>query len=519
MGAAVTAEDFVSLDTSAAPGRTENGGIDMHGLLLLTDAARSELGAGARGHAWGQQEATVWVVGDSTVSAFNDSYYLPREGYGEALASYFNANVYNLARSGASSKDFTGMAQYDTLLNGSGAVPALGDAETENFLIIGFGHNDQKTEPARFTDPNGDYRTEGSFANSLYVNYIRPALDRGVIPVVCTPIARLTKANTAESYESASGHVTSDVTIGDTLYPGGDYAKAILDMVRELQAEGIEIEVIDLTAATIRENIALGENAQWLHSFTGAKRAEDGTLVPTGLDQTHTNSYGARFSAWLISELAAETAPRLNAYSLHKDKPTYDQYFAAAVNPDYVPLDYKSPTEAEMDAAMLPAYTDADGRVWHGTGFLFYYTRLPAGTRFTLTADATIGSFAGNNQVSFGLMARDDLYIDTYVAATMGDYVVAGSRNQGAIVNFGRKSGGLVGDAPKAAIDLGEGAKAALALTGSADGFTLSYGGETASAGFDYPLTAVDADWIYVGFYTVRNCSVTFSNVHLVIEE
>ena len=46
--------------------------------------------------AWGQPEAekaTFWVVGDSTVSAFNDSYYLPRVGYGEELDNYFNAKL------------------------------------------------------------------------------------------------------------------------------------------------------------------------------------------------------------------------------------------------------------------------------------------------------------------------------------------------------------------------------------------------------------------------------------------
>ena len=559
-GTAVSADWFTNLDTSVAPGRNADGTIDMHGLLLLTDAARSEYAAGARGFAWGQQEATVWVVGDSTVSAFNDKYYLPREGYGEEIASYFNAQVYNLARSGASSKDFTGMEQYQTLLNGSALIPALGDAETENFLIIGFGHNDEKTEPVRFTDPTGDYLTPGSFANSLYVNYIRPALDRGVIPVVCTPIARLTGANTLESYAGASGHVTADVTIGDTTFPGGSYAQAILDMVSALQAEGMAVEYIDLTEATILENIAMDEDARWLHSFTGAKYADDGTtLVATGLDQTHTNRYGAKLNAWLISLLAKETAPRLYEYSLNKARPDYGTCFPASVNPDYVVLDYQAPSDEQMSAAAWPAFTDADGTVWRGTvfgdvggankitadnftavpedgaitlgvanncgkiasgsdGLMFYYTRLPAGTPFTLTATATIRSFAANNQVSFGLMARDDLYIDTYVATTMGDYVAVGARNQGAIVNFGRRSGGLIGGAPANAADLAEGTEVALKLVGTGDGFTLSYGGETVSAGFDYPLTAVDADSVYVGFYAVRNVSVTFSDIRLTVE-
>ncbi|MBR1812803.1 MAG: hypothetical protein IJ773_03155 [Lachnospiraceae bacterium] len=562
-GGSMVSEDwFVSLDTSVDPERKEDGSIDMHGLLLLTDEARANTSAGARGYAWGQQEATFWVVGDSTVSPFADKYYLPREGYGEELSSYFKATVYNLARSGASSKDFLGMDQYNTLMNGSATVPALGDAETEMFLIIGFGHNDEKTEAARFTDPNGDYKTEGSFANSLYVNYIQPAIERGVTPVVCTPIARLTNDNTVESYAGASGHVTEDVTIGETTFAGGSYAQAILDMVAALQAEGVKIEVIDLTAATIAENVAMGENAQWLHAFTGAKRDKEDPekLIATGLDQTHTNSFGAKMHAYLIAELSKETAPSLAAYSFGKEKPTYEEFFAAAVNPDYVVLDYKTPTEEQMNAVPWPAFTDADGRVWHGTvfgdvggankitadnfgavidgetitvtvsnnsgkiasgsdGLMFYYTMLPAGTSFTLSAKAEILSFFANNQVSFGLMARDDLYIDTYVATTMGDYVAAGSRNQGAIVNFGRKSEALVGDAPKDAISLTEGTQVDLKIVGTSDGFTLTYGGETVSAGFDYPLTGIDSDYIYVGFYVVRNASVRFSDVHLEIAE
>lgn len=62
--------------------------------------------------------------------------------------------------------------------------------------------------------PTATTKPKGSFANSLYVNYIQPALERGVIPVVCTPIARLTNENTKASYDSASGHKTQTVTIG-----------------------------------------------------------------------------------------------------------------------------------------------------------------------------------------------------------------------------------------------------------------------------------------------------------------
>lgn len=540
---------FQSLDTSVAPTRNADGSIDMHGLLLLSAEGLAATDAGARGAVWGQAEAakaTFWVVGDSTVSPFNDSYYFPREGYGEELENYFHANVYNLAVSGASSKDFAGMANYTTLLKGSDTVPALGDAAGDKFLLIGFGHNDEKTEPARYTNPNGDYKTEGSFANSLYVNYIQPALERGVTPVVCTPIARLTEANNKASYDGASGHKTTTVTIGDAVYEGGDYAQAIRNMCSELH-----LICVDLTSATINENIAMGKKAQYTHSFTGAKADKRGKLSPTGLDLTHTNSYGAKLNAWLIAQLTADTP--LGAYSRNKAKPTYKQFYGDAANPDYVPSSYAAPTQTSK---LWPAFTDANSTVWNGSAFgnvggndkisggdftaavdgqsitlgvannrgkiastvdglMMYYVQLPAGTNFTLTAKATVNKLAKNNQVSFGLMARDEMYVDTSISDPMGDYVAVGTRNQGAINCFGRKSGALY-DGPAATVKYGTGDTVDLKLVGTADGFTLTYGNnETASAGFDYALTAVDSDYIYVGFYAARNANITFSDIQL----
>ena len=81
-----------------------------------------------------------------------------------------------------------------------------------------------------------------------------------------------------------------------------------------------------------------------------------------------------------------------------------------------------------------------------------------------------------------------------------------GTRNQGAINCFGRKSGELY-DGPAATVKYGAGDTVDLKLIGTADGFTLIYGdNETASTGFDYALTAIDSDYIYVGFYVGTQC-------------
>ena len=51
----------------------------------------------------------LWVVGDSTLSSFEDKYYLPRYGYGTKLQEYLDDEIIvkNIALSGRSSKSYT----------------------------------------------------------------------------------------------------------------------------------------------------------------------------------------------------------------------------------------------------------------------------------------------------------------------------------------------------------------------------------------------------------------------------
>ena len=49
------------------------------------------------------------------------------------------------------------------------------------------------------------------------------------------------------------------------------------------------------------------------------------------------------------------------------------------------------------------------------------------------------------------------------------------------------------------------------------DGYTCIFGDNPpVSAGFDFPLTAVDSDYVYVGLFAARNADVTFRNVNLI---
>ena len=85
----------------------------------------------------------LFVVGDSTLSAFNDNYYYPRYGYGTKLAEYLDSSkitVENLAMSGRSSKSFLKEKNYKTFVD---------NIKEGDYLIVGFGHNDEKAAPSR----------------------------------------------------------------------------------------------------------------------------------------------------------------------------------------------------------------------------------------------------------------------------------------------------------------------------------------------------------------------------------
>ena len=174
---------------------------------------------------------TLWVVGDSTLSSFDDKYYYPRYGYGTRLSCYLNdkVNVENLALSGRSSLSFTREENYQKLISGM---------KEGDFLIIGFGHNDEKTEADRYTCPVGSKDDNGSFAESLYTRYIKPAQAAGCTPILCTPIVRRTATGEWTKQEL---HITADTA----QCKGGDYAQA----VRELAAQ-LGLVCVDMTSKT-----------------------------------------------------------------------------------------------------------------------------------------------------------------------------------------------------------------------------------------------------------------------------
>ena len=198
----------------------------------------------------------------------------------------------NLALSGRSSWSYTTEANYGKLTSGI----ALGD-----YLFIGFGHNDEKREVARYTDPTlsadntstmiGTYNANRtvSFKHVLKSYYIDVAKAAGATPVLCTPITRLYEDSKQSSYDNV--HVTATASAKDdnsgvtAIWNGGDYAKAI----RELAAEE-GLLCIDLTTITKTDYKQSGYNeAVKYHAATGAKWTDESKTekTATGIDASN----------------------------------------------------------------------------------------------------------------------------------------------------------------------------------------------------------------------------------------
>lgn len=118
---------------------------------------------------------TVHYIGDSTV-ARNNIHSYPQTGMSQGLSLYLKESIrlVSYAKNGRSTKSFLDEGRFE-------AVEAA--LEPGDFLLIQFGHNDEKADEARHTDPGTSFRANLQL-------FIRAAKQKGAYPVLITPIAR-----------------------------------------------------------------------------------------------------------------------------------------------------------------------------------------------------------------------------------------------------------------------------------------------------------------------------------------
>lgn len=238
---------------------------------------------------------TLWVLGDSTACYYgtDSGYITPRNGFGMALgddaannyvAQYKifdneNLEVRNLAISGISSLNFRTNTNYNTLIN---------NWKPGDYVIIAFGHNDQKLEAERFTNASmgaEGWNMTGQFANSFYQYYILPAYKAGVTPILATSIIRR-----ASGTKAPSGAKIHDLTSSGY----GNYRQTVIDL-----ANMFGLSVLDNTYYTYMEHITLGAGND--DGTTGY--AVNHALQKSGtVDDTHVNATGSRMIAYFMAQ-------------------------------------------------------------------------------------------------------------------------------------------------------------------------------------------------------------------------
>ncbi|MBI5770063.1 MAG: rhamnogalacturonan acetylesterase [Verrucomicrobia bacterium] len=117
----------------------------------------------------------IFLAGDSTMA--NKPLDLPERGWGMALGQFFQdpAMVQNHAMNGRSTKSFIDEGRWQKIVD---------DLHAGDFVIIQFGHNDEKVEdPKRGTDP------KTTFPENLR-RFIREVRAKNASPILATPAAR-----------------------------------------------------------------------------------------------------------------------------------------------------------------------------------------------------------------------------------------------------------------------------------------------------------------------------------------
>ena len=117
----------------------------------------------------------VFYIGDSTVQLNKFDTY-PQTGMSQVLELFLAPQVRVMphGKNGRSTKSFRDEGLFEPVRE------QMGEGD---FLLIQFGHNDNKADPLRHTDPYGSYQE-----NLRY--YIREARAKGALPVLVTPISR-----------------------------------------------------------------------------------------------------------------------------------------------------------------------------------------------------------------------------------------------------------------------------------------------------------------------------------------
>lgn len=147
-------------------------------------------------------------------------------------------------------------------------------------------------------------------------------------------------------------------------------------------------------------------------------------------------------------------------------------------------------------------------------GISYYYQTLSSDTNFEIHAEAEVESFGANNQVSFGLMLRDEVGSHWDSSGHEANYVAVGGLDQ-AVKGF-YKDGSQAKLDPFMTTIPSTGDVYNLKIKKSGSTYVVSVNGIESQ-----PMTLdnIFSDEIFVGVYAARDTTVTFRNVAIEVDD
>ena len=168
---------------------------------------------------------TIYLIGDSTCHNNSKETY-PQHGWGQVFSMFINDkyNVVNLSENGRSSKSFYDEGLFKTCED---------NIKSGDFLFIQFGHNDEKEDPLRHTDPFSSYQ-------KYLLYYISVARKNNATPILLSSIYRR--------------HFDSNGIIKENCHL--DYPKAMEELAKKEN-----VVYIDMCELTKQMLVKLGDEA------------------------------------------------------------------------------------------------------------------------------------------------------------------------------------------------------------------------------------------------------------------
>ena len=249
---------------------------------------------------------TIFMIGDSTMANKDISHDRKERGWGMALQCYFDDHVRidNHAVNGRSTKSFINEGRWQKVLD---------RMKPGDYVIIQFGHNDEKPREELHTDP-------GSTFDYNLARFVRETREHGGIPILMNAVVRrnfFVQAPDNDDDEKLRTTTFQDgvkMVEGDSLIDThGLYRVAPRDVARRMN-----VLFVDANQLTHDLEQGLGREAsKKLHMWFVPGEEPS---VPAGRqDNTHYNIYGAHVVARLLADALCEEVPLLSRYRTEAD--------------------------------------------------------------------------------------------------------------------------------------------------------------------------------------------------------